>query len=168
MVRTSGQLRIIGLASAAYADPLEVAAMLATELNFGIPNIDLPWSCGGTVNPSCFAGHQLLVLFLPTDESQQAAEFESYEKLADELGGTDAWFLVIGTEHMKGPEKRRVPIAWDPGGEAWRAFRKVAKKVKLDRAAGAVFLFTRGGAFHRVWAGQGHASAVVRELLSRQ
>ena len=38
---------------------------------FGVPNIDLPWSCGGTVNPSCFAGHQLLVLFLPTDNESR-------------------------------------------------------------------------------------------------
>ncbi|WP_309660931.1 hypothetical protein [Sphingomonas sp.] len=142
--------------------------MLASELNFGIPNVDLSWSCGGTINPSCFVGHQLLVLFLPTEERQQAVEFESYEKLADELAGTDSWFLVIGTEQTKSPEKRRIPIALDREGEAWRAFRKVAKKVKLDRAAGAAFFFTRGGAFHRVWPGQGHASAVIRELLSRQ
>lgn len=142
--------------------------MLASELNFGTPNVDLPWSCGGTVNPSCFVGHQLLVLFLPTDDRQQAAEFKSYEKLADELAATDSWFLVIGTEQTKSPGERRIPVAFDREGEAWRAFTKAANKVKLDRAAGAAFLFTRGGAFHRVWPGQGHASAVLRDLLSRQ
>ena len=141
--------------------------MLTSELNFGIPNIDLPWSCGGTVNPSSFAGHQLLVLFLPADERQQAAEFESYEKLGQELAGTDAWFLVIETEHGQGPQKRKIPIALDQDEKAWKAFKKVAKRIKLDRAEGAVFLFTRGGAFHRVWPGYGHSSEVLEELLSR-
>ena len=140
--------------------------MLASELNFGIPNVDLPWSCGGTVNPSCFAGHQLLVLFLPTDEAQQEAEFQSYGRLADELAGTDAWFLVVGTEGTKGSEDR-VPVALDPDGHAWRAFSQLAK-VKLDPGDCAAFLFTRGGAFHRLWSGTGHASEVLRELLSRQ
>jgi hypothetical protein len=141
--------------------------MLATELNFGIPNIDLPWSCGGTVNPGCFAGHPLLVLFLPTDQAQQAAEFQRYDRLADDLAGTDAWFLVVGTEAMTGSEGR-IPVAFDPGGRAWRAFMKVANRPRLVRSDGAVFLFTRGGTFHRVWTGPGHAKSVIRELLSRQ
>jgi hypothetical protein len=141
----------------------EEAQMLARELNFGIPDLDLQWTCGGTVNPSCFAGHQLLVLFLPTDEGKQSAEFESYEKLADELAGTDAWFLVIGTAL---PKPGNVPVALDPTGKAWAAFNDIAK-VKLDRTEGAAFFFTRGGAFHRVWPGQGHAAQIVRELRSR-
>jgi len=141
--------------------------MLAAELNFGVPNIDLPWSCGGTANPSCFVGHQLLVLFLPTDEREQAAEIESYEILAAELAGTDAWFLVVGTDDPKTSPTSSIPIALDPNGKAWQVFNKVAKGVNLDRSKGAVFLFTRGGAFHRVWSGQGHSSEVVQELLSR-
>jgi len=139
--------------------------MLASELKFGIPDLDLQWTCGGTVNPSCFAGHQLLVLFLPADERQQFAEFESYEQLSGELAGTDAWFLVIGGERAEGA-KRKVPVALDPKGQAWAAFNKVAN-VRLERKEGAAFLFTRGGAFHRVWPGHGHASEVVDELLSR-
>lgn len=141
--------------------------MRAAELNFGIPDIDLPWSCGGTVNPSCFVGHQLLVLFLPTDGRQQAAEFESYEKRADELAGTDAWFLVVGTQNSKELPAPRMPIAQDPDEKAWQAFTKLAKAINLDRSEGAAFLFTRGGAFHRLWPGQGHSSQVIRELLSR-
>jgi len=140
--------------------------MLASELKFGIPDIDLQWTCGGSVNPSCFAGHQLLVLFLPTDVRRQSAEFDSYEKLSDEIAGTDAWFLVVGATSAQGQQQRKVPVALDPTGKAWAAFNKVAK-VRLDRAEGAAFLFTRGGAFHRVWTGQGHAPEVVRELLSR-
>ena len=140
--------------------------MLASELRFGIPDLDLQWTCGGSVNPSCFAGHQLLVLFLPVDERQQAAEFESYEQRSDELSGTDAWFLVVAPQPPKGDQRRNIPIALDPTGRAWAAFNKVAN-VKLDRPEGAAFLFTRGGAFHRVWPGRGHAPEVVRELLSR-
>jgi hypothetical protein len=112
--------------------------MLATKLNFGIPNIDLPWSCGGTINPGCFAGHQLIVLFLPTDEGQQSAEFDSYERLASELSGTDAWFLVVGTEAVKDSKERRVPVAFDPDGRAWRAFTKLANQTDLNRADGAL------------------------------
>lgn len=139
--------------------------MFASELNFGMPNVDLTWSCGGTVNPSCFAGHQLVVLFLPTDERQQVTEFQSYDKVADELAGTDAWFLVVGKESGTS-EPGSVPIAFDPDEKAWKAFTKLAK-INPDRTAGAVFLFTRGGALHHAWPGPGHASEVVRELLSR-
>ena len=94
--------------------------MLTTRLKYGIPDIELSWSCGGSVNPSCFAGHQLVVLFLPQDRDQQRAEFESYDKLAEELSGTDAWFLVIGDEtHIEGDAK--TPVALDPDGKAWLA-----------------------------------------------
>ena len=140
--------------------------MLGTQLKFGIPDVTLAWSCGGTVNPSCFAGHQLLVLFLPKDPEQQRAEFESYDRLAGELSGTDAWFLVIGDEtHVDGEAK--TPVALDADGKAWSAFEEVAGEGKLERDQGAAFFFTRGGAFHRLWRGSGHADEVVRELLSR-
>ena len=140
--------------------------MLASQLNFGIPNIDLPWSCGGTVNPSCFAGHQLVVLFLPKDPRQQRIEFESYDQLAGEFAGSDAWFLVIGDEtHVDG--EADTPVALDPEDRAWTAFQELAGEGKLDRGQGAAFFFTRGGAFHRLWRGSGHATEVVRELLSR-
>jgi peroxiredoxin len=36
--------------------------MSATR-NYGIPDIELPLPKGGTVNPSDFAGHELVVLF---------------------------------------------------------------------------------------------------------
>lgn len=162
MVRTSGELRIIRRRRDVY-----LVWMLATQLNFGIPDVDLPWSCGGTVNPSCFVGHQLLVLFLPADEGRQAAELDSYAKLAEELVDTDAWFLVIGSEGSKASPEPGIPIALDRDGKAWQAFTKVAKAARLDRSQGAVFLFTRGGAFHRLWPGQGNSSQVVQELLSR-
>jgi hypothetical protein len=52
--------------------------MTTTQLNYGIPDVELSWSCGGSVNPSCFAGHQLVVLFLPEAANEQTEELESY------------------------------------------------------------------------------------------
>lgn len=141
--------------------------MLTTRLKFGIPDVELSWSGGGSVNPSCFAGHQLVVLFLPKDQEQQRSEFERFEKLAEEISGTDAWFLVVGDEtHVRGASK--TPVALDPDGIAWRAFKEVAGEETLERADGATLLFTRGGAFHRLWRGPGHAGEVLEELLTRR
>lgn len=142
--------------------------MVASELNFGIPDVDLPWSCGGTVNPSCFAGHQLFVLFLPADQRRQAAEIKSYDALADAFTGTDAWFLVIGRPETFPLLQRSAPIAFDPEGAAWSAFDRLAEgKLTSKRDEGGAFLFTRGGALHRVWNGPGHAAELVQELESR-
>jgi hypothetical protein len=142
--------------------------MVASELRFGIPDVDLTWSCGGTVNPSCFVGHQLFVLFLPTDDERQAAELTSYDALADAFAGTDAWFLVIGRAETFPLLHRSTPIAFDPDGAAWSAFKKLAQgKLTSERADGAAFLFTRGGALYRVWNGPGHAAELVQELKGR-
>lgn len=140
-----------------------------SELTFGIPDIELPWNRGGTVKPSCFAGHQLIVLFLPADAGQQAAELAAYEELAADFAETDAWFLSVGGNLASGlADRTNIPIASDSEGVAWRAFEKVANRApKLDRSEGAAFFFTRGGAFHRVWPGQGHAREVMDELLTR-
>ena len=140
--------------------------MLTTRLKYGIPDVELSWSCGSSVNPSCFAGHQLVVLFLPKDPEGQKAEFESYQKLAEELSGTDAWLLVIGYDtHIQADAK--TPVALDPDGRAWLAFKQVAGDLKLERSDGAAFFFTRGGVFHRLWAGRGHACEVLEELRTR-
>lgn len=139
--------------------------MTTTQLKYGIPDVELPWSCGGSVNPSCFAGHQLVVLFLPEDANEQIEEFESYDKLSGEIAGTDAFLLVIGVRPYV--RDRKIPVAVDPDGNAWRAFKEVAGQGKLDRAHGAAFFFTRGGGFHRLWPGRGHARQVVGELLTR-
>jgi peroxiredoxin len=140
-----------------------------SELNFGIPDIELPWSCGGTVNPSCFVGHQLVVLFLPDDAEQRTAELAAYEKLANEFAGTDAWFLTVATSDAPARSDRQsIPVAVDRDGGAWRAFAKLAEPAtELNRDKGAAFLFSRGGAFRQAWPGQGHAREVMDELLSR-
>ena len=140
--------------------------MLTTRVKYGIPDVELTWSCGGSVNPSCFAGHQLVVLFLPKDPRLQSAELESYDQLASELSGSDAWFIVVDDETL-GQSNAETRIALDREGKAWHAFQDVAGKGKLDRADGATFFFTRGGTFHRAWRGPGHAREVLEELLTR-
>lgn len=138
-------------------------------LKFGIPNIELPWSDGGTVNPSCFVGHQLVVLFLPVGTKEQAEELTAYDKVADEFADSDTWLLTISksaaSDSLRCPN---IPIALDPDGTAWQAFVKLAEAgTKLKRDNGAAFLFTRGGALCRVWPGHGHTRAVMDELLTR-
>jgi peroxiredoxin len=137
--------------------------MTEAKLNFGIPNIDLERSSGGKVNPSSFAGHQLVVLFLPETLGSQAAELESYGECSDALCTTDAVLLVVASNAVDTTR----PIALDPNGKAWRAFLEIAESANVERREGAAFYFTRGGAFHRVWPGRGHASEVVAELRSR-
>ena len=140
--------------------------MTLGNLSFGIPNIDVARSRGGTVNPCHFVGHQLVVLFLPNDAREQAVELEQYEKLASDIADVDGWLLAIGSEPGKSG-REGIPIAFDPNGKVWGAFTEVAKAEDLDRSKGATFLFTRGGAFHRFWSGPGHASDVLEELRSR-
>lgn len=140
--------------------------MAPGNLTFGIPDIDLVRSCGGKVNPSHFVGHQLVVLFLPTDPHERAIELEQYQRLAQAFADVDGWLLAVASN----PERAGqgvMPIEVDPKGEAWQAFIDVAKPDNFDRLKGAAFLFTRGGAFHRCWSGPGHASEVLEELRTR-
>lgn len=139
--------------------------MSTTQLNFGIPDIDLPWTGEGTVNPSSFAGHQLLVLFLGDDAHECTATLQRYARVADELSRTGAWLLVIANRSV--PSDAPMPIASDPDGKAWSAFRKLSPEADIDQSLGATFAFTRGGAFHRVWPGCGHIEEVIEELISR-
>lgn len=147
------------------ADNGEDRAMPTRELNFGIPDLTLEWSCGGTVNPSGFAGHQLVVLFLPLGKREAAAELASYEGCAHEFANFDTWFLPIAQETLEG-SSHRSPIAVDPADGAWSRFVKLAE-LDHERTAGGAFLFTHGGTLQRAWPGQGHATAVLGELNTR-
>jgi hypothetical protein len=163
----SGHLRIIRRADRAYDKSGRIAAMLAADLNYGIPDIELPWN-GGTINPSCFAGHQLLVLFLPAEQERKAAWFDACTSLSQELPATDAWLLVIGTAPAAAAEGCPFPIALDRDGKAWDAFRNLADGRGLDRRDGATFLFARGGALLRAWAGRAEPGTVAGVLANRR
>ena len=136
--------------------------MLASELNFGVPDLDLNWTCGGTVNPSCFVGHPLVVLFLPVAMEEAVAELESFDAVSEEFFGLDAWCLVVARKKLSG-SAHSGPIALDANDSAWTRFTRLAK-IETARERGGIFLFTRGGALHRVWQGRGHAREVLAEL----
>lgn len=139
--------------------------MPTSELNFGVPDIELEWASGGKLNPSRFVGHQLLVLFLPLNESKAAVEREHYGRLASEFAKHDSWLVMIGGSAQPGFSQGS-RVALDPDDIAWSAFTRLAKR-ELDRSAGAAFLFTRGGSLFRSWEGSGHAGAVLTEIGMR-
>lgn len=140
---------------------------MACEMEFGIPDVDLPTSTGGTLNPACFAGHELLVAFLPSNSQQAAGELEAYRRQAERFVKADAWLLPVSPLSVatSDPESK---VLLDADGAAWRAFADLAgPSAQLDRDRGAAFFFTRGGVLHRVWPGCGQLEEIVRELQSR-
>lgn len=139
--------------------------MMITPLKFGIPNIDLTCSPEMSINPSAFAGHHLVALFCPTDEDQAAREIEAYRRRARDLVSEDAWILAFGDQCSRVPQIGQPLMIADADRRAWVAFRDLADSPEaLDRADGAVFLFTRGGGLQRYWHGSGHVQDVLEEL----
>lgn len=141
--------------------------MHVARLKFGIPDIELPCSAGGTVNPASFAGHVLVVLFCPIAAEREAAEVAEYRKLSPELGAYGGWLMFVsGSSSLSERDPpRAVDAACDSDGSAWAAFCEIAPPdLKLDRSEGAAFLFARGGSLQRVWPGRGHAADVLGEL----
>jgi peroxiredoxin len=138
-----------------------------TKPNYGIPDIELPLPTGGTVNPTDFIGHELVVLFCPLDRGAAARELADYNRIADQLSYNDVWMIVVCDDATTLPASR-MTIAADPDLAAWRAFRECFDPpVQLPRLDGAVFLFGRGGCVTRAWPGSGHARDVVKELGER-
>jgi hypothetical protein len=142
--------------------------MMATlNLKFGIPDIELGCASGTKINPSSFAGHELIVLFCPADSSQAAQEIAAYQRHRDEFASRDAWLLTFADdcEDIAVDGVGRVLTIPDRDRHAWVAFRNATPHPEeFDRESGAVFLFTRGGGLHRYWHGTGHVDEVVREL----
>jgi peroxiredoxin len=145
--------------------------MTETDLKFGIPDIALPKAGGGFVNPSDFAGHQLIIVFCPTEPSAAARELSEYGAQASELCDNDAWIVGIcddEAESSVAAKESCFSVAADQERAAWEAFRSLSgHRRELQRDKGAVFLFGRGGSLQRAWAGAGHASEVTRELKQR-
>lgn len=140
---------------------------MSTKPNYGVPDIQLPMLKGGTVNPTDFIGHELVVLFCPLDRGAAAREVADYDRHVDQLSFNDAWIIAVHDD----PEillASRIQVAGDPDLRAWRAFSKCLDSPELtSREEGAVFLFGRGGCLTRAWPGSGHASDVVKELGKR-
>lgn len=143
---------------------------MVLPLKYGIPDIELPRAVGGTVNPSCFAGHALAVVFCPADRAAEVRELDDYARHASQFTGYDAWVLTVGgaAANLSASEACRVAAASDPDGRAWDAFRAMAgPAVPLKRDDGATFLFGRGGALQHVWTGPGHAADLRNQLVDR-
>jgi peroxiredoxin len=140
------------------------------KLRYGIPDLELPCAKGGTLSPATFVGHQLIVLFLPTNDSMAAAEIGDYARHAQALSDSDAWLLgIIETADPSSTVLEGChALATDPQSVAWNAFGGLLKEAtSQERADGAVYLFGRGGGLQRVWFGSGHAKDIVQELQHR-
>jgi len=134
---------------------------------YGIPDIELASGQGGTVNPSNFAGHDLVMLFCPTDRQAAERELADYNALADALAYNDAYMIAI-CDREAGMPASRISIAADPEQRAWGAFSGCVSRHERPRLGeGAVLLFGRGGCLRQIWEGVGHAKEVVQALGER-
>lgn len=141
--------------------------MSTTRLRFGIPDIELPRTEGGKVNPGWFAGNVFIVVFCPNAPDAEASELSDYSKRGCDLNKYGAWLLTVSGSASVPERKSQCPTAtaFDPDGIAWTAFRDIAPPaLTLDRTEGVTFLFGRGGSLQRIWVGPGHAAEVVGEL----
>lgn len=133
---------------------------------YGIPNIDLAGQQGGTVNPSDFAGHDLILLFCPAEPRAATVELASYNALAEALAYNDAYMVAICCAEAGEPASRT--LISNDAERAWNAVRKCLDGTeKPDPNEGAVLLFGRGGCLTKVWRGVGHANDVVQALGER-
>lgn len=132
-----------------------------------MPHISLRCAGGDPVNPSAFAGHELIVLFCPTSHEDAQREIATYLKHASDFAAHDGWLLIIADDPVWRGEKCYNPkILDDADREAWVKFRDLTSYPEgLDRADGAVFYFSRGGALARYWQGSGHVDDVLALLF---
>lgn len=137
------------------------------SLKFGIPDIELASMSGMKINPSNFAGHELVVLFGPLEPVEEEREIAAYRQHCAEFVDRDAWLLAF-TEHcgqLNVDGASRVLTISDPDRRAWTAFCNLTHHAEeMDRSNGATFLFTRGGGMHRYWPGSGHVNDLLAEL----
>lgn len=138
------------------------------EMNtLGLPDVELAGANGASVNPSHFAGHDLVVLFCPSDRQAAARELAEYNELADALAYNDAYMIAV-CDADAGEPASRITVAFD-AERAWEAFGTCSgNDLGASNAEGAVFLFGRGGCLRQVWEGTGHASQVMKSLGDRR
>lgn len=141
--------------------------MASRDLTFGIPDIELGCTSGTKINPSSFAGHELIALFCPLNAGAAAQEIAAYLHHSAEFARRDAWLLTFAEScaDIAVDGETRVLTIPDPDRHAWAAFRNLsAHPEEMDRSSGATFLFTRGGGLHRYWLGSGYVDEVLAEL----
>lgn len=141
--------------------------MSPVELKFGIPDLELDCRSGKSINPSDFAGHELVALFCPLDPAAASAEIAAWRRRSSELVKRDAWLLTFAelSDELLGESAQRMSIIPDPRRHAWTAFCDLTGHGEdFSRSSGATFLFTRGGGLHRHWPGIGHVDEVLAEL----
>ena len=142
---------------------------MTTKLKFGIPDLELRCASGDTINPSNFAGHALIAVFLPDDPGMAMMELRQLRKTCAELANHDGWIIAFSNDGqpVEPGSTARILTIPDPGRRAWTAFRDLTDCPEtIDRGSGATFLFTRGGSLHRYWPGTGHADDVLQELCA--
>jgi peroxiredoxin len=142
----------------------------AAGLRYGIPDIELERAGGGTVNPSSFVGHELVVFFCPADPMEAAAEIASYAQRAEDFANCGAWLIGVRSGDFPDVTAAQDPItiALDPSGAGWAAFESLLEPAaRTEEAAGGTFLFYRGGRLGRACQGPGHAAGVLDQLRAR-
>lgn len=142
----------------------------AASLRYGIPDVGLERLGGGTINPSWFAGHELVVFFCPADPAAAAAEIASYAQRSEEFAKCDAWLIGVRSDEgcQDEPVHDPITIALDPSGAGWAAFESLLDPAaRTAEAAGGTFLFYRGGRLGRACQGAGHAAEALEALRAR-
>jgi peroxiredoxin len=132
-----------------------------------LPDIELSGANGSRVNPSDFAGHELIVLFCPAKLPDATQELAEYNALADAIAFNDAYMIAI-CDPKAGSPASRVTLASDPQGLAWNLLAEcLSPQERMEPDKGAAFLMGRGGCLKRSWHGSGHAQSVRHALGER-
>lgn len=134
--------------------------------SLGLPDVELAGAEGRSVNPSHFAGHDLVVLFCPADRDAAARELAAYNAITGDLAYNDAYMIAV-CDAGAGEPASRICIASDTD-HAWEAFRPCLDGHQQSSVtSGAAFLFGRGGCLRKVWRGCGYAAEVAEALGER-
>ena len=143
--------------------------MDSAHTRYGIPDVELQKTGGGTVNPANFIGHEIVVLFCAADRNAAARDLADYALHRKDLCDSDAWIIGICDEVEPPCEHPPFTMALDPDRLAWDSFQDLLEpRKRTPREEGAVFLFDRGGGLRRSWVGFGHASDVARAVRQRR
>ena len=142
----------------------------AAGLSYGIPDVALDRLGGGTINPSWFAGHELVVFFCPADPAAAASEIASYAQRSEEFAKCGAWLIGVRSDEgwQHAPVRDPITIALDLSGAGWSGFESLLDPAaRTAEAAGGTFLFYRGGRLGRACRGPGHAGEILQALRTR-